>query len=82
MVSTKGLLTEAQQAQIVSITVPVSEAQLMASPDQMREVRQAAESATISWPEVCQGLGVELDSILTAAEVPAALKFISNPMGA
>ena len=82
MVSTKGLLTEAQKASILAVTIPVSDAQLMASPEQMREVRQAAESATISWPEVCQGIGVELDSILTAAEIPAALKFISNPMGA
>jgi hypothetical protein len=81
-VSSRAPLTEDQKAAIRAIQIPVTESSLMASPEQMRDVRAAAESATITWGEVCHFLGVEPDAILTADEVPAALEFIANPAGA
>ena len=74
-------LTDDQKAAIRAIQIPVSEADLMASQEQMAMVRRTAETAEIAWSEVAKFLGIGADEILTADMVPEALAFIADPAG-
>ena len=74
-------LTETQKSTLRSIQLPVAESLLMASPEQMNEVRKAAEAATISWAEICAFLKIGVDEILTNTLINQALAFIADPVG-
>lgn len=82
MVGSKATLSPEQTAKIRAV-VPAAaqDADLMATPEQMRDLRKSAEDGAISWPEVCAHVGAEPEEILTQQQAEQAAAFIANPMG-
>lgn len=80
MVSKRGRMSDEQKNRINNIARQTP-AELMATGQQMAEVRSAAEAAAITWAEVCKAVSVDPDGILTVNQAEAALQFIANPMG-
>ena len=77
-VSAKGVLTEAQKSEIMAVVAPVSEAQLMASPDQMHDLRSACEDHEIAWSALCAHIGVGTDEILTVDQIDDGHRFLEE----
>lgn len=81
-VSAKAKLTDSQMEILRAIKIDAQDAELMATPEQMKTVRRLAEDAGITWAEVSKFLGIGEEEILTERMVQVAIQFIADPAAA
>ena len=79
-IASKGApLTEAQAKTLADINVP--EATVLATAEQVAQVRMAADDATLSENDICKQFGLEKLEPLDAALLEPIMAFIANPTG-